>query len=1572
MEFQIIDWVSYHNNDYDNSDSESDDDGEDDDYYIINLFGRTLDGKSVYVKVNNFTPYFYIGIPENWDDNTINTVLRNINNKKIFYGLQKKYFLSCDVVKKYKLYGFNGEKKLKFIRLVFSNHIAMKKASWQFKNGIKIFSISRQPIKFKIYESNIDPLLRCCHHRKLQTCGWVNIKDYSKIKNKNSDISIQTDWTNLKFIDKKEMAPFRIMSFDIECTSCDGNFPQAERPGDKIIQIGSTFNKIGNKKCYYKSMITLGTCDPIEGVDVQSFDNEKDVILAWGEMIEEQDPDLVGGYYNWVFDEPYIEGRARLLGILEILLKLLSKVYNRKVKFIIKDLSSAALGDNKLKYFDMHGRVSIDLMKIIQREYKLDSNKLDYVAEYFINGEVLDIKLRNKSKKTELKILYSDEVNVGNYIKLYYPINKFDNYYYKEGLKLKIIEIKDDIIIIEHLMSLEDLDKKWTWGSVKNDISVNDIFRLQKGSSSDRAYLAKYCIEDSELCNKILEKIRNIINSIEMANIVYVPVKFIFTRGQSIKSQSLVAKICREKNFVIPVLPKVVDDSGYEGATVFKPEIGFYNVPVSVLDFESLYPNSMINKNLSHEMYVDEIGGKYDNLPEYKYINVIYKNKNNEDIVCRYAQKGDTLGIMPIIVKDLLSHRKAVKKLMKLEKDPFKNSILDGRQLALKCTANSLYGQLGSSFSSIYKKEIAASTTATGRYMLELARDYTENEFPNIIDNVFNNLNNKKELDNTFKKYLKEEMRTDENINKITSVVKEIKTTYNINPKVIYGDSVLGDTPLLCLYNNKKIIITIEELGSNWIKYEEFKKHDTNRTDKEQCFTDMMVWGNNGWTKIKRVIRHKTIKDIYRVNTNNGVVDVTEDHSLLNEKMKIIKPNKCLINNTKLLHNYPKNNYNKFNIDNILHIIYNYKYIDDKYNKYFALGYCDSLKYTKYYLENTDGLYKYIINILTYNINKYDILNLTIYQRFYYIIGFSILKIKYEFNKKYIFYIFKNKVEASKLYYVLKSLNFNVIIQLNNNDYCLKCYFNDNHYSTIVNNIQLIKNGYNDYVYDLETDEGCFNAGIGEIIVKNTDSVFINFNITNKITNDKLLDKIVLKYAIDLGIIEGMLIKIILEYPHNLEYEKTFWPFCIFSKKRYIGNKYEFDINKYKQDYNGIVLKRRDNAPIVKEIIGGVADILLSKMDIMKTINFLNNSIDKMLNGEYPLKYFITSKTLKGKYAFRTRIAHAVLADRMSDRDPGSAPEINERVQYISVIVNEEEIFTRKIKDNNIRIKKSLEYYDKIDLDNILEIYEKNKAIIDKNELKEAEKEYIYEFNHIAKLINNTKDKLKIEKLEKIKVLPDNIYDKIRKDFIKYLDKEPKDKDIKNKIKELIIKHGNASPNIIQGDRIEDPTYIKTNNIPIDYIFYLTNQILKPAAQFYSFNIEKLEGYSDDMLNELDKDNFEKRCEIAGKLLFDKFLIKDKENKLKERDIGKKLKKSNTSNIFKFEIEEIDNVKNYEKNKIKDEKQRIKDIEKEKKRIEREKIKAEKAKLKPKRKKKVKMEDKDGNLFKNIGEIPDP
>jgi DNA gyrase/topoisomerase IV subunit B len=124
------------------------------------------------------------------------------------------------------------------------------------------------------------------------------------------------------------------------------------------------------------------------------------------------------------------------------------------------------------------------------------------------------------------------------------------------------------------------------------------------------------------------------------------------------------------------------------------------------------------------------------------------------------------------------------------------------------------------------------------------------------------------------------------------------------------ADSVVGDTPLLLKDNENNIIIeTIERLTSNFVKNE--------LNNKEYGNCDFEVWTEKGWTKINSVMRHRVSKNIYRVLTHTGIVDVTEDHSLLNENSIEIAPKECNIGD-KLLHSFPILNENKVDLpDNL-------------------------------------------------------------------------------------------------------------------------------------------------------------------------------------------------------------------------------------------------------------------------------------------------------------------------------------------------------------------------------------------------------------------------------------------------------------------------------------------------------------------------------------------------------------------------------------------------------------------------------------------------------------------------------
>jgi DNA polymerase elongation subunit (family B) len=265
-----------------------------------------------------------------------------------------------------------------------------------------------------------------------------------------------------------------------------------------------------------------------------------------------------------------------------------------------------------------------------------------------------------------------------------------------------------------------------------------------------------------------------------MAKICSVPINFLVMRGQGIKLTSYVAKKCREKRTLMPVIEKGGLDEGYEGAIVLDPKCDLYlDNPVACNDYASLYPSSMISENLSHDSKVwtreydlagnlveewgekDELTGNYiyDNLPGYEYVDVQYDTyryhrKNPKAAaekikcgykMCRFAQPkkvegeaGEGEAIMPAILKELLKARKDTRKLIPQQTDEFMKNVLDQRQLGYKVTANSLYGQCGAKTSTFYEKDIAACTTATGRKLLTYGKRIVEECYGNNICDTTN------------------------------------------------------------------------------------------------------------------------------------------------------------------------------------------------------------------------------------------------------------------------------------------------------------------------------------------------------------------------------------------------------------------------------------------------------------------------------------------------------------------------------------------------------------------------------------------------------------------------------------------------------------------------------------------------------------------------------------------------------------------------------------------------------------------------------------------------------------------
>jgi DNA polymerase elongation subunit (family B) len=158
-----------------------------------------------------------------------------------------------------------------------------------------------------------------------------------------------------------------------------------------------------------------------------------------------------------------------------------------------------------------------------------------------------------------------------------------------------------------------------------------------------------------------------------------------------------------------------------------------------------------------------------------------------------------------------------------------------------------------------------------------------------------------------------------------------------------------------------------------------------------------------------------------------------------------------------------------------------------------------------------------------------------------------------------------------------------------------------------------------------------------------------------------------LEITIELAKQAGELASKFLKNPHDLEYEKTFLPFCLLSKKRYVGMLYEDNPDKGKRKSMGIVLKRRDNAPIVKDVYGGIIDILMKDNNIENAVEFLKSALQNMVDEKYGMDKLVITKSLRSGYKNPAQIAHKVLADRIGRRDPGNKPSVGDRIPFVYI-----------------------------------------------------------------------------------------------------------------------------------------------------------------------------------------------------------------------------------------------------------------------------------------------------------------
>ncbi|KAJ6305585.1 hypothetical protein OIU78_021014 [Salix suchowensis] len=615
---------------------------------ILRIFGVTGEGHSVCCLVHGFEPYFYVSCPPgmNPDDishfhHNLEGMMREVNrNTKV-----PKFVRRIELVHKRSIMYYQQQQSHPFLKIVVALPTMVAGCRGILDKGIQIDGLGMR--SFLTYESNVLFALRFMIDCNVVGGNWIEVPagKYRKTSKSLSNCQLEFDCLYSELISHaaegefSKMAPFRILSFDIECAGRKGHFPEPTH--DPVIQVANLVTLQGEDQPFVRNIMTLNSCSPIVGVDVMSFETEREVLIAWKEFIREVDPDIIIGYNICKFDLPYLIERAATLGIAEF--PVLGRIRNSRVRIKDATFSSRQYGTRESKEVTVEGRVQFDLLQVMQRDYKLSSYSLNSVSAHFLSEQ-------------------------------------------------------------------------------KEDVHHSIISDLQNGNAETRRRLAVYCLKDAYLPQRLLDKLMLIYNYVEMARVTGVPLSFLLSRGQSIKVLSQLLRKAKEKNLVIPNVKRAGSEEGkYEGATVLEPKAGFYENPIATLDFASLYPSIMMAYNLCYCTLVTPEDVRKLNLPP----ECVSKTPSGETFVKSNLQKG----ILPEILEELLTARKRAKADLKKAKDPFEKAVLDGRQLALKISANSVYGFTGATVAQLPCLEISSSVTSYGRQMIEHTKKLVEDKF---------------------------------------------------------------------------------------------------------------------------------------------------------------------------------------------------------------------------------------------------------------------------------------------------------------------------------------------------------------------------------------------------------------------------------------------------------------------------------------------------------------------------------------------------------------------------------------------------------------------------------------------------------------------------------------------------------------------------------------------------------------------------------------------------------------------------------------------------------------------------
>ena len=349
----------------------------------IQVYGWTVQKEYICLRITGFTPFCYISVP--YDNDQCITRLRN----ELFQRFPKEIFKSV-LVRRKGLYSNVLDPPRPYLLTAFHNERARKHVCLNLRKPINLYGIGA--VKLQVYENRANCVLQLTCLRQISTMGWLDFSGTEvELHNRVSLLAQEytTFWKNIHPIQTPPtwIPEPTILSYDIECYShCTTALPNPKHPSDVIFQISCVV--VGPAKIREKYLLSLGDPDESHGIHsditVLTFPSEKLLLIGFSKLIQQLNPQLIIGYNIFGFDNRYVLERSRLLYVFDEVGT--HGCTNERPVVNESKWSTNAMSNMEFYCLLLKGRVYVDVLYLVRKDYLLPRYTLDAVSAHFLQA----------------------------------------------------------------------------------------------------------------------------------------------------------------------------------------------------------------------------------------------------------------------------------------------------------------------------------------------------------------------------------------------------------------------------------------------------------------------------------------------------------------------------------------------------------------------------------------------------------------------------------------------------------------------------------------------------------------------------------------------------------------------------------------------------------------------------------------------------------------------------------------------------------------------------------------------------------------------------------------------------------------------------------------------------------------------------------------------------------------------------------------------------------------------------------------------------------------------------------